>query len=130
MLSLSLRSTGATYAVGPSEWIEFRGGQIFMEGRAEPIARYESGAWIHSGRRCFFLESRALLSICFVDSDGRPRIVVGPRAVVCVRDRYVFAGRQRLAKLTPDRGVWTRLNTSEEWPVLRIVPSLPRIEAR
>jgi hypothetical protein len=130
MLSLSLRSTGATYTVGPSAWIEFRGGQVFLEGRAEPIARYETGAWVHSGRRCFYLECRAILCICFLDVNGRPRSVAGPRALMCIRDCHMFAGRQRLAKLTPDRGLWTRLNTSEGWPVLRIVPSVPRNEER
>src|SRR5688572_5434944 len=105
MLSLKFKSSGATYTVGPSRWIEFRGGELFLEGRAEPSARYESGAWIHLGSRCSYLECRAILSLCFVDADGHIRGSVGPRAVMCVRDRYVFAGRERVAKLTLNRGV-------------------------
>jgi hypothetical protein len=127
MLLLRLRSPGATYTADPSPSIELRGGEIFLEGHAEPTARYESGAWLHSGCRCTYLECRAILSICFVDVDGNIRSSVGPRAVVCVRDRYVFAGRERVAKLTLNRGVWVRPNKPEAWPVLRLVPGGPRI---
>jgi hypothetical protein len=83
-----------------------------------------------SSKRCSFLECRAILSIYFVDVNRRPWNVVGPRAVLCIRDRYAFAGRQRIAKLSPDQGVSKPLNAFEEWPVLRIVPSLPCTEER
>jgi hypothetical protein len=120
MLWLVLKTSSARYTVGPADAIEFRGTKIFLPQRAEPVARYHSGSWIYSGHRCVLVECRAVLSIEFEDAAGNAGPRVGPRSVFHVRDRFAFAGRERIASLSVQADEWTLPGSNGSWSLIRL----------
>jgi hypothetical protein len=119
-LVVTFKASNATYTVGPAETVEFRGTDVFVFDRVEPLATYRSGFWIYRGFACATLECRGLVSVEFADQAGKGGPQVGPRPSMHVRDRYAFAGRERLATLSLRTGEWFR-PSREAWPVMRVV---------
>jgi hypothetical protein len=129
MLWLVLKTSSVSYTVGPVDSLEFRGTQIFLPRRAQAVAQYSGGAWNHMGNRCSSLDCRALLSLEFEDAAGQVDARIGPRPAFHVRDRYAFAGRQRIAHLSVVTGEWTRLDTKRACSLIRVLDSSAVTEA-
>jgi hypothetical protein len=121
MLWLTLKTSNASSTIGPADSIELRGGEIFLSGHAEAVARYRSGNWVHMGQRFAEVECRAVIWIEFEDGAGRIGPRVGPRPVFRVRSRYAFAGRERVASLSVPVGNWIRAGANDTWPVVRLL---------
>jgi hypothetical protein len=122
MLFLRLQGASGSWTIGPAEYIEMRGAEMLFPSRAEPVVQYR-GAWVVDGKRCTFVECRAMLSIQFEDHTGRIGPIIGLRTAFGLRGPYAFAGRERIAKLDPLAGRWYRTDTQEHWPCLRIMPA-------
>ncbi len=120
MMTLRLKARSETFTVGPTEEIVFRGDEILIPGQAAAIARFERDAWIHAGKRCNVLECRAFVILQFEDSNENVGSRIGPRSLLCVRNRYVYAGRERVAKLHATN-CWFQTGRQQSWPVLRVV---------
>ncbi|HEY2677237.1 MAG TPA: hypothetical protein VGI65_09725, partial [Steroidobacteraceae bacterium] len=103
-----------------AESVEIRGAAIFLGGGAEPVARFEGGAWALNGKRCPYVECRSMLSIQFEDPTGRIGPVIGLRTAFYLRGAYAFAGRERIAKLNPLAGMWLETGTQSQWPWIRV----------
>jgi hypothetical protein len=120
LLLVTFKASNATYTVGPAEAVEFRGADVFVFDPVEPLATYRSGFWIYRGFSCATLECRGFVSVEFVDQAGNGGPQVGPRPSMRVKDRYAFAGRERLATLSLRTGEWFR-PSREAWAVMRVV---------
>jgi hypothetical protein len=122
MLFLRFRSSTENWTIGPTDSIEFRGADMLVPNRAEPVARFQNG-WVLDGRRCSYIECRSALSIQFEDAAGRIGPVIGLRTAFYLRGAYAFAGRERIAKLDPVAGMWVRIDQRERWPRMRVLPA-------
>ena len=122
MLFLMFRNSSGDWTIGPAASIEFRGGEMFLPNSAVPAARFHGGGWTQDGKRCTYVECRAMLSIRFEDNDGGIGPVIGLRTAFYLRGAYAFAGRERIAKLNPLAGTWCQTDTREPWPRMRIMP--------
>jgi len=125
MLIVKIRSSAGVTHTQPAQWIEFRGGVLLVSSEESPIATYERGSWIHQGRRAVHIECRGVLSISLESGNSSPATSLGPFPSIHLSDQYLFGGRARIAKLSPESGQWTRSRTGELWHLLRIVPGLP-----
>jgi hypothetical protein len=121
MLFLSFRGLGRSSSLGPVESIEFRGGAIFTEGDATARAHYMAGQWVFADRRWPYAECKAWLLLQFADYHGQMGPLVGPRPSMRLRDRFIFAGRERVATLLPIEQRWRVAGKHESWPVLRML---------
>jgi hypothetical protein len=110
--------------VDAPDGLEFRGPELRVVNRPEPVARFLVRAWEHAGERCSYVECRATLWLYFLDG-ARRGPVLGPFANVRIRDLHLFAGRQRAAKLAASPASWIRDGTCERWTILRVLPSPP-----
>ena len=63
-----------------------------------------------------------MLCVRFRNQAGQEAPLVGPRTFVALRGQYVFAGRERIAKLDAATQMWIQTGTPAEWSVLRIEP--------
>ena len=122
MLYLKFKSASASWTIGPADFIALRGPEVVFPHHPSPVARYDSG-WVLEGKRCNYVECRALLSVQFEDSTGQVGPVIGLRTTFYLRGMYAFAGRERIAKLEPLANAWLRTDTQESWPQLRILPA-------
>jgi hypothetical protein len=100
--------------------LELQGGKMFIPGQTQPLASYRHDAWTHAGHRCIQIECRAILFIQFEAQDGTAGPRIGPRPSLTLRGRYLFAGRERIARLTSTGGEWSRTGRNDGWPVVRI----------
>ncbi len=119
MLQLSFKRPGKSSRLDPAVAIEFRGGELFVGGTAN-IARYAAGQWVYASERWDYLECTTRVLLRFQDLSGRAGPLVGPRQSIRVRDRFAFAGRERVATLNPLTGLWQVHGTKEMWPLLRV----------
>jgi hypothetical protein len=60
---------------------------------------------------------------CSSKTPGHAKVVIGPRPVIYVRGLYLFAGRERVAKLSTVGAQWTHVGRMDSWPVVRILPA-------
>jgi hypothetical protein len=121
MLFLRFKSSTAGWTIGPTDWIEFRGAEMWFSNRSEPVARYQGG-WVLDGKPCSYVECRSTLSIQFEDEAARIGPIIGLRTAFYLRGVYAFAGRERIAKLDLIAGTWFRADNRENWPRLKVVP--------
>jgi hypothetical protein len=122
MLLLTFKSSNASWTVGPADWVEFRGADMFFHNGTEPVARFQGG-WVLDRYRYPYVECRAMLSIQFEEQAGRIGPVIGLRTAFYLRGVYAFAGRERIAKLDPLAGTWHQTNTQNHWPRMRVMPA-------
>jgi hypothetical protein len=125
MLMLRLRSAGTSRAIGPSDWIQLRGTELFTSIDPVRVAHYETGDWIHGQTRSVGFECRAILSIQFEDPAWGVSPMLGPFPVMHVRDRFIFGGRMRLAKLSPAEGRWVPTGSDKGWRIVHVRPGSP-----
>lgn len=122
MLFLKFKSATASWIIGPTDSIEFRGADMLFPNRSEPVARFQNG-WVLDGHRCAYVECRSPLSIQLEDEAGRIGLVIGLRTAFYLRGVYAFAGRQPFAKLDPIAETWLRADKKEHWPRMRVLPA-------
>jgi hypothetical protein len=123
MLFLKFKSATASWTIGPTDSIEFRGANMLFPNRPEAVARFQNG-WLLDGQCCAYVECRSRLSIQFEDETGRIEPLIGLRTAFYLRGVYAFAGRQRIAKLDPIAGTWFRADKGEHWPRMRVLPAV------
>lgn len=127
MLTLLFRMPGASRRLFEVEWIEFRGAVMHTSIHSEPLAHYDSGNWLHGGTGCLVVECSGILSIQLEAQNGNAGPVLGPFPAMRIRDRHLFGGRARIAKLAPVTGRWATAGVEAGWSVLRVFPRLAHV---
>ncbi len=123
MLLLAFKRLGQSSLLGPVDAIEFRGGELFIGGATTPVGRYTPGYWTFANERWTYAECKSHILIRLEDHDGRVGAVFGPRPSMRLRDRSIFAGRERVATLLPVKARWQAVEQSGvSWPILRVLP--------
>jgi hypothetical protein len=69
------------------------------------------------------IECHSFLTFRLEGTDGSDPLVVGPRRLMCMRNRYLFAGREHLATLDPVTGLWNSRGRKKSWPLIQIYPA-------
>src|ERR1700744_2150701 len=67
------------------EWLEFRGGQLWLPSDPWPVMRYEAGGWTYRGKQWPQLECRAMLYVRLESLAGPPGLRIGPRPSFTLR---------------------------------------------
>jgi len=109
----------------PVAWVEFRGPEVLASSNTDPIAYYQSGHWIHGGRRNFCIEFRGLLTLQFESPSQSMCSTFSSYYGLRLRGRYLFAGRAKVATLWPKTGHWLRYDTAESWLAVRVAAGGP-----
>jgi hypothetical protein len=122
MLLLVFRRPGQRSSLGPVPAFEFRGGELFIGGAATSVAQYTPGSWTFANTRWSHAECRTRILVRLEDDNGQIGATFGPRPYMQVRDRFIFAGRERVATLLPDNARWQAVGKSGSWPIVRVVP--------
>ncbi len=118
-------SATGSRTIGPIHSIECSGGSMRISDSGERVAHYQSGYWLHRGMRCTTVQCRSMLWIQFAGEAGTVGPVAGPRTVVVFRGPYVFAGRERVAKLGLRSDGWVQTATAKTWTMIRILATMP-----
>jgi hypothetical protein len=122
MLRLSFKRLGLSSSLEAKDLLEFRGSELCVDNQTAPIGRYGPGYWIYANERWPYAECRSAVILRFEAYDGQTGPVIGPRHSLLLRDRFIFAGRERIATLLPNRGRWQVAGGDESWPILRVQP--------
>ena len=125
MLRLTFKALGRSRSLESPEGIELRGSELFSAGSTTSRARYSLGYWLFANERWPSAECDSHVVIRFEDSNGDVGPVIGPRPSMRIRDRFLFAGRERIATLLPEESRWRVVGGHQSWPILKIQPYQP-----
>jgi hypothetical protein len=125
MLLLAFKRPGRSSVLGPVQAIEFRGNELFIGGGTKAEASYIGGGWTFENERWTYAECQAQVVVRLEDHSGSVGKIVGPRPSLKLRDRFIFAGRERVATLLPGRARWQGVGSQQSWPIVRVLPYFP-----
>src|SRR5690242_5259841 len=124
MMLLQFKAAGAPPSQTAAAWIEFRVGEIFAGAEHMPVARYVESCWVFNGVRYSSIECRGFLNFRLEGAEKVAPLVVGPRPLMRVRNRYLFAGREHLATLDATSGLWIARQRKHTAVTIRVYPAV------
>jgi hypothetical protein len=122
MLLLTFQRLGHSKSAGPAPEFRLRGAELFVGSEGPPIARYALGHWTFANERWTHAACQTRVWIQLEDDDGRLVARIGPRASCRLRDRFIFAGRERVLTLLPAQQLWQLAGSTETGSVVRVLP--------
>jgi hypothetical protein len=123
MMLVEFKAAGLPANQQMRAWIEFRAGELFAGTQEIPIARYVDSYWVSNGMRYSSIECRCFLNFRLEDPDSVAPLIVGPRPLLRVRSRYLFAGREHLATFDATVGLWIARHRKFRAVTIRVFPA-------
>jgi hypothetical protein len=102
--------------------VECRGGTICVPQMRTPLATFNGVAWVYAGQSWITVECHAMVAIRFEDPTGEPQLGIEHKWTLRLRHRYAFAGREVIAKLSPDGQHWIRA-ADNKYATMHILPA-------
>jgi hypothetical protein len=87
-----------------------------------PIAQYLAAHWTFAGERWAYAACQTRVLIQLENDDGHLIARIGPRPSCRLRDRFIFAGRERVLTLLPAQQLWQLADSTETGSVVRVLP--------
>jgi hypothetical protein len=125
MLLLTFQRPGHSKSLGPALEFKLRGAELFIDSEKAPIAQYVAAYWTFAGERWAYAACQTRVSIQLEDDDGRLIARIGPRPSCRLREKFIFAGRERVLTLLPAQRLWQQAGSTNTGSVVRVLPYVP-----